>query len=111
MEYLGFWMTREGIQPLPRKVDAIIRIARPKTRKQLRSFIGLANFYRDMWRNRSGILAPLSNATSNNLRWKWTTEMQQAFDKIKAIISKEVLLSYPFSQNLLKSILTPAMIS
>ncbi|MGH7955257.1 MAG: reverse transcriptase/ribonuclease H family protein, partial [Gloeomargaritales cyanobacterium] len=95
VEYLGFWITREGIQPLPRKVDAIIRIARPKTRKQLRSFIGLVNFYRDMWRHRSGILAPLSKATSNNLRWKWTTEMQQAFDKIKAIISKEVLLSYP----------------
>ncbi|MGH7974544.1 MAG: RNase H-like domain-containing protein, partial [bacterium] len=95
VEYLGFWITREGIQPLPRKVDAMIKIARPRNRKQLRSFIGLVNFYRDMWRHRSGILAPLSKATSNSLRWKWTPEMQDAFDQIKAIISKKVLLSYP----------------
>ncbi|MGH7974471.1 MAG: reverse transcriptase domain-containing protein [bacterium] len=95
VEYLGFWITRDGIQPLPRKVDAIMRIARPANRKQLRSFIGLVNYYRDMWRHRSAILAPLSKATSKNQRWKWTAEMQQAFDKIKAMLSKEVLLSYP----------------
>ena len=53
VEYLGYWITRNGIQPLPNKVQAIKNIAPPKTRKQLRSFIGMVNYYRDMWIHRS----------------------------------------------------------
>ena len=41
LEYLGYWVTRNGIMPLPKKVDAIKNIATPKTKKQLRSFIGM----------------------------------------------------------------------
>ena len=59
LEYLGYWVTREGIQPMPNKVEAIHNIAASQTRKQLRSFIGLINYYRDMWIHRSELLAPL----------------------------------------------------
>ena len=55
LEYLGFKITREGMMPLPDKAEAIKNIAVPKTKRQLRSFIGLINYYRDMWQNRSGI--------------------------------------------------------
>ena len=48
-EYLGFWITRHGISPLPKKVEAILNIAPPTTKKELRCFIGLINYYRDMW--------------------------------------------------------------
>ena len=48
LEYLGYWITRQGIQPLTKKVEAILAIAQPKTKKQLRSFIGMVNFYRDV---------------------------------------------------------------
>ena len=60
LEYLGYWITREGVQPLPNKVEAIKNIAPPKTRRQLRRFIGMINYYRDMWSKRSELLAPLS---------------------------------------------------
>ena len=40
--------------PLPDKVEAIENIAVPTTKKQLRSFIGLINYYRDMWKHDSG---------------------------------------------------------
>ena len=53
LEYLGYWVTREGVQPLPNKVDAIKNLAPPKTRRQLRSFIGIINYYTDMWKGRS----------------------------------------------------------
>jgi putative transposase len=49
IEYLGYWITRNGIQPVPKKVEAIQCIAPPTTRKQVQSFIGLINYYRDMW--------------------------------------------------------------
>ena len=60
IEYLGYWVTRNGIQPLPSKVDAMLSMAEPKTKKQLRAFVGLVNYYRDMWRRRSHVLAPLT---------------------------------------------------
>ena len=76
--------------PLPDKVEAIRNIPVPVTKKQLRSFIGLINQYRDMWIHRFGILTPLSNVTS-----KQTKECQKAFDKMKKLVSRETLLSYP----------------
>ena len=60
LEYLGYWITREGVQPMPNKVKAIHDIATPTTRRQLRSFIGIINYYRDMWVHRSDLLAPLA---------------------------------------------------
>ena len=95
VEYLGFLITRQGIRPLARKVDAIHNIQPPKTRKELRRFIGVVNYYRDMWPRRSDILAPLSKLVSDKVPWKWTDREQKAFELMKKVISKEVLLSYP----------------
>ena len=95
LEYLGYWITREGIQPLPDKVQAMMKVAAPTTRKELRSFIGLVNYYRDMWQKRSHLLAPLATLTSKATKWRWDKEEQEAFDGIKRVISREVMLSYP----------------
>ena len=67
LEYLGYWLTREGIQPLPKKVEAMQMIAPPKNRRQLRRFLGMVNYYRDMWVRRSEILAPLTKLTSEKV--------------------------------------------
>ena len=96
LEYLGYWVTREGIQPLKSKVKAIHQIAPPKTKKQLRGFIGLINYYRDMWKHRSGILAPLAALTSVNAKWQWRQDVEQkAFDEIKKLVARETLLTFP----------------
>ena len=55
-DYLGYHVTREGVILIPNKVEAIQALAVPKTRKQLRLFIGMINFYRDIWQKRSEIL-------------------------------------------------------
>ena len=49
LEYLGYWVTRKGIQPMPKKVDAMMHLEEPKKCKQLHGFIGMINYYRDMW--------------------------------------------------------------
>ena len=95
VEYLGFIINRQGISPIPKKVEAMLKITAPKTRKQLRQFIGMVNYYREMWHHRSDIMAPLTDLTSNNLKFKWTEAHQISFDKIKRAISKTVLLSFP----------------
>ena len=67
-DYLGYHLTCDGVMPIPKKVEANQALAVPKTRKQLRQFIGMINFYRDMWQKRSEILSPLTALTSNNAK-------------------------------------------
>ena len=95
LEYLGYWLTRQGIQPQPKKVEAIMRLNPPKTKRQLRHFLGMVNYYRDLWRKRSHILAPLTNMVSSAAKWVWGKEQQAAFDDMKRVISKETLLAFP----------------
>ena len=95
MEYLGFWITREGIAPLKSKVETILNIEPPRTKKQLRRFNGLVNYYRDLWFKRSEVMTPLSALVSPKTSFKWTEQEQRAFDQMKKIISKETLLYYP----------------
>ena len=95
LEYLGFWITRNVIRPLAKKVEAFLSIAPPTNKKELRRFIGLVNYYRDMWAQCSETLAPLSPLTFKNVKWLWTEVEQKAFDTMKRIISRETLLSYP----------------
>ena len=95
LEYLGYWITRKGIQPVTKKIDAIHNIAPPTNKKELRRFVGLVNYYRDMWVRRSDVLAPLTVLTSKKTKWAWGSKEQQAFDTMKKIISKDTLLAYP----------------
>jgi hypothetical protein len=47
------------------KVESIKNLLAPKTVKQVRSFLGMVNYYKGMWRHRSHLLAPLTDLTSN----------------------------------------------
>jgi hypothetical protein len=55
----------------------------------------MVNYYRDMWPLRSHILAPLSSMTSAKVKWQWTPECQDSFEKMKAIMAKETLVTFP----------------
>ncbi len=73
----------------------MINIQSPNNRKELRRFIGMINFYRDMWRKRAEVLAPLTALCSTKVKFEWTLKHEKAFKEIKQIITKEVMLSYP----------------
>ena len=111
LEYLGYWITREGISPLPAKIEALQRIGTPRTKRELRHFIGLVNYYRDMWRRRSDILAPLTHLTSKTAKWNWTPMQQKAFDKMKQVISSQTLLHFPDFNKNSKFTLTPVTLN
>ena len=96
-DYLCYQVTRDGVIPIPKKVEVIQYLAVPKTRKQFRRFIGIINFYRDMWQKRSGLLAPLTALTSKNVKCDWKDEHQKCFNAIKRVIGHELLLAYPYS--------------
>jgi len=62
IEYLGYILTRGGIkEPQQKKVQAILALNPPNNVKELRHFLGMVQYYRDMWAKRSEMLAPLSD--------------------------------------------------
>ena len=66
--------------PKSDKVLAIQHIAVPTNKKQLRSFIGVINYYRNVWKHRSDIFSPLPKLTSKQDSWGWADEHQKAFE-------------------------------
>ena len=48
VDYLGYIINREGIKPQPSKVQLIVHVPRPKMVKQIKSFAGMINFYRNL---------------------------------------------------------------
>ena len=95
-DFLGYWLTPNGLKPWRKKIDAILWLQCPRTVKDLHSFIGAVTYYRTMFPKRAHILAPLTALTAEKSRnVAWSAECQHAFDTIKAILSSDVLLSYP----------------
>jgi hypothetical protein len=108
IEYLGYTLTRDGIRPQRKKVDAILAINPPRNVKDLRKFMGMVQYYRDVWEKRSHLLAPLSDLVAecghtkvtkkNGTKkrpWYWNESHQQCFDAVKEAIARDVLLAYP----------------
>ena len=108
-EYLGYILTRTGIKPQPKKVQAVLAISTPKSIKDLRSFLGMVQYYQDLWARCSEILAPLTSLVGECGHTKvtrakktkkqacyWDEVHQIAFDNMKATIEGDVVLAYPY---------------
>jgi hypothetical protein len=73
----------------------------PKTLKELRGFVGMVNYYRNMWLHRAHILTPLTSQTGapkkcqTQLKYVLKEEMQAAFDQMKALTAMDILCTYP----------------
>ena len=93
--YLGHVITTNGTYPDPDKVRVIKEMTPPETVKQVRSFVGMAGYYRKYIANFSEIARPLTNLTRKNARFSWGEEEQNAFDLLREYLTKAPILAYP----------------
>ena len=95
MTFLGMIITPEGILPSPDKVSKVHSFPTPRTTKDVRSFTGLAQFYRKFIKNFSKIARPLFELQQKDADFIWTDECEEAFNKLKKALTEDVILQYP----------------
>ena len=93
-DFLGHWLTPTGLRPWKKKISAILALSPPRTMKELRSFIGMVNFYRHMYPQRSHHLAPLTALTGKKT-FEWSPHCQKAFENVKAMLAHDAFIRYP----------------
>ncbi|UYV62324.1 K02A2.6-like [Cordylochernes scorpioides] len=92
LEYLGHKIAKEGLQPLPSKVEAIQGAPSPTNLTELRAFLGLLTYYSRFIPNMSSTLAPFYNFLKKEQKWKWETPGERAFKDIKEKLVHSTLL-------------------
>ncbi|UYV68418.1 hypothetical protein LAZ67_5004276 [Cordylochernes scorpioides] len=103
VEFLGYWITPEGIRPTESKVQAIVDYKKPETVQDLRRILGMLNFYRRFLKNAAedqAILNDFSKGSKKNDKRSipWTEEAEQKFIKCKTELSKAAPLTFPDSE-------------
>ena len=92
VKYLGFWITKKGIEVDQEKVSAIQRIPPPKNIKEVQSFLQTCSWFRRYIQDFAAISRPLSDLTKKKVPWKWELDQQQAFETLKnCLITPPVL--------------------
>ena len=99
VDFLGFCVSGDGISCDPGKVRAIRDWPTPTSVSEVRSFLGLANYYRRFVRSFAAKAAPLHELLQADAAWAWTPERAHAFADIKtALISAPIVIAPDFSR-------------
>ena len=92
---LGHFISSQGIQVDPSKIQVIKDLPTPKNQTQVRSFLGHAGYYRRFIKNFSKIDSPLFVLLMKNVEFKWTNSCQEAFNTLKHQLSTAPILRGP----------------
>ena len=104
VEYLGHKITADGLQPTEEKVRAIKEAPPPTNVSQLRSFLGLVNYYSKFLPNLANTLAPLYSLLQKTKKWSWGASQKTAFIEAKRqLTSQKLLVHFDPSKELLLS--------
>ena len=96
LDFLGHRISKEGIVPLPSKVEAIVKFVQPTTIKGLQEFVEMVNFYHRFIPGIAGVMQPLFQALSRKPKTlAWAPDMISAFFTAKQTLAKATLLVFP----------------
>lgn len=102
VSYLGYVIDKNGIRTDPEKIKAIKDLPNPTNVTELRSFLGVVNFYARFIKNLSTHLAPLYELLKKSKEWNWNESCRKSFKFVKGLLmSTEVLAHYNRDEQLI----------
>ena len=100
--YCGHEAYQHGLHKTQEKVDAVVNAPRQENIQQVRSFLGLVNYYHKFSPNLATTLNPLNRLLEQGKRWKWTAECEEAFVSVKKLIASDMVLTHYDPERLLR---------
>ncbi|XP_043809086.1 uncharacterized protein LOC110606254 [Manihot esculenta] len=97
ISFLGHVVSAEGIRVDPKKIEAILEWKPPKNVAEIRSFLGLAGYYKRFVKGFSIIAAPLTKLLHKNVKYGWDEKCQKSFEKLKKMLTQAPVLTQPES--------------
>jgi hypothetical protein len=95
ISFLGHWVSTNGLKVDPEKVRAVADWKVPRDVHGVRSFLGLANYFRRYLQGYSKMFVSLTDLSRKDMRFIWTSECQEAFEKVKHALTNAPVLAPP----------------
>jgi len=95
ISFLEHVISKEGITVDPKKIEAVVNWERPTNVHEIRSFLGLAGYYRRFVEGFSKLFGPLTALTKKNARYEWTDECERNFQELKRRLVTAPILTLP----------------
>nr|ABF96299.1 retrotransposon protein, putative, Ty3-gypsy subclass, expressed [Oryza sativa Japonica Group] len=93
VKFLGHVISAGGVAVDPSNVESVTNWKQPKTVSEIRSFLGLAGYYRRFIENFSKIAKPMTRLLQKDVKYKWSEECEQSFQELKSrLISAPILI-------------------
>ena len=93
--FLGHVILGAGIFVDPRKIEAIVSWEQPKNVSEVRSFLGLAGYYRQFVEHFSLLVALLTRLTRKGVKYEWSDDCEQSFQELKSRLTMALVLALP----------------
>ena len=98
--FLGHVVRNHGVSTDPKKIEAVRSWPSPQTAKDVKSFLGLCSYYSRFVRDFSDIARPLYKLTEGQREFRWTSECEDAFRWLKALLTTAPILAFPTTDGL-----------
>ena len=97
--YLGHIINADGLKPSPNKVKAVANLPTPSKVSELKTFLGLVNYYAKFLPDLATRLAPLYKLLKQDEAWHWSSEQEAAFQDVKtSLLSPQILAHFDDSK-------------
>jgi len=95
IRFLGVVIGPNGIEMEEEKVNRVLSWPELKNVKDVRKFLGLANYYRRFIKDFARVTRPINMLTRKNVKWQWEVEQQKAFNELKRVFITKLVLVAP----------------
>ena len=94
ISYIGHILSKEGLKPDPRKVQAITEMNRPQNKEDLQRFLGMITYVAKFIPKFSQVSTPLRELLEKDIEWHWTESQEKSFTSLKTLATQSPVLSY-----------------